>query len=564
VLIGALFQCVSPLRAQEVGEAAKPQFTRRWVYLAPNLQVDEQLQKVQAIMRRAKAAGYNGVVLADFKLSVLHIVPPHYFKNLAAFKQTAQELGLQIFPAVCPVGYSNGLLAHDPNLAEGLPVRDAPFVVREGLANVEADASTRLQNADFEAAQNNKFSGFDFQDAIGTGSFVDHAVFHSGHASVRFENIGVANAPGGNGRVMQTVKVAPWRQYHLSVWLKTENFERPGSVRAQVLSVEGQPLYFPEWSVKRTQEWTQYHATFNSLGNDKVRIYFGVWGAGNGTLWWDDADLEDAGLNNLLRRAGCPLVVKSEDGVEYREGRDFEPVRDPLMGNVPWPGAYEYFHQPPALKLTSTSRISEGQRLRVSYYHAMLIHGEQVPCCLSDPQTFDIMKRQIEEVQKLLQPAGFLMSHDEIRVANWCETCRARNMTPGQLLADNAKRCIAMIRTANPRAEIWTWSDMFDPHHNAVDNYYLVNGSLAGSWEGVPADVGIANWNFEQRDKSLHWFEGRGHQQLIAGYYDGAPEDIKSWVLAAQGVRKVDGIMYTTWQNRYDDLEAFARNAWGK
>lgn len=34
----------------------------------------------------------------------------------------------------------------------------------------------------------------------------------------------------------------------------------------------------------------------------------------------------------------------------------------------------------------------------------------------------------------------------------------------------------------------------FDPMHNAVDHYFAVNGTLAGSWKGLDKDVGIVNW----------------------------------------------------------------------
>src|SRR5262245_13170680 len=46
---------------------ADDRLERRWVYLSTNLQVKENLEPARAILRRAKAAGYNGVVLADFK-----------------------------------------------------------------------------------------------------------------------------------------------------------------------------------------------------------------------------------------------------------------------------------------------------------------------------------------------------------------------------------------------------------------------------------------------------------------------------------------------------------------
>src|SRR5206468_3730138 len=72
----------------------------------------------------------NGLVLADYKFNILDRMPEKYFKNVARVKDAAAAAKIEIIPTVFPVGYSDGLLAHDPNLAEGLPVRDAPFVVK--------------------------------------------------------------------------------------------------------------------------------------------------------------------------------------------------------------------------------------------------------------------------------------------------------------------------------------------------------------------------------------------------------------------------------------------------
>ena len=151
------------------------------------------------------------------------------------------------------------------------------------------------------------------------------------------------------------------------------------------------------------------------------------------------------------------------------------------------------------------------------------------------------------------------MSHDEIRVANWCKACRDRKLTPGQMLAENVRQCTAIVKSVNPRARIVVWSDMFDPHHNAVDSYYLVNGSLKGSWEGLPRDVIVANWNGGKARESLAFFAGRGHRQLIAGYYDADDlSNFQSWDSAARDVQGVIGFMYTTWASRYGLLEKYA------
>lgn len=65
--------------------------------------------------------------------------------------------------------------------------------------------------------------------------------------------------------------------------------------------------------------------------------------------------------------------------------------------------------------------------------------------------------------------------------------------------------------------------------------------------------------------ESLAFFARRGHRQILAGYYDHRPDAIRAWrekgKSAAPG--SVVGVMYTTWANCYDDLEAFARAAWG-
>src|SRR5262249_2143639 len=156
-------------------------------------------------------------------------------------------------------------------------------------------------------------------------------------------------------------------------------------------------------------------------------------------------------------------------------------------------------------------------------------------------------------------PKTFFMSHDEIRVAGWCRSCQAAGKTPGELLADNGRRCVEILKEVSPQARVVVWSDMFDPNHNAVGHYYLVNGTLDGSWKGLPGEVVIGNWNGGKAAASLKWFADRGHPQIIAGYYDDGLDNLKKWDAAARGVRGVTGFMYTTWQHKYDYLEAYGK-----
>lgn len=566
----------SSVWAQEKSGAGR--FTYRWVYVSQNLQVEDNVVRVEALMKRAKAAGYNGIVLADYKLNILRQVPAHYFVNLARVKATADAMGMAIFPCVASIGYSNGLLANDPNLAEGLPVRDAPFVVGNGVADL-VPASNLLTGGDFERAASpskpDTAQGWGFQDAPGSGSFLDHAVFHEGSASLRFDDIGSANRESGNGRVSQKVTLVPWTQYHLSAWVKTEQFVSASDVRCVVLpqvqagqhnsGKEG--LCYNAWAVKPTQEWTQFHAVFNSLNATQTNLYIGVWGGKSGKLWIDDVRLQPVGLLNVVRRDGCPLSVRSDDNkTTYEEGRDFAPIKDEKMGTVPYPGNYEVFHTPPTIHLLPNSRIKNGQALRVGFFHTVVVNDDQVASCLSNPQVKAVVATQLADVSARLHPPGFFMSHDELRVAGWDNDCATPKTTPGKLLADNAAWCAAEARKVSPKADVFFWSDMFDPFHNAHDDYYLVNGTLAGSWEGLPKNAVIVNWNSGKPTESLNWFAQRGHRQILAGYYDSNPNNIKSWLQAGKNLPnsgRIVGVMYTTWRGNYADLEAFASAAWG-
>jgi len=359
---------------------------------------------------------------------------------------------------------------------------------------------------------------------------------------------------GANARIVQQLRLAPFRQYHLAVRVKTQDFR--GRPEAKVLA-GNLALDHNQLGVKATQDWTTHHVVFNSLNHTQANLYLGCWGGSTGSLWWDDATWEEVGLVNLVRREGAPLVVRTEDGRSLKEGKDFESVRDPQMGVRLWKGSYDVWHEPPVIKTS----LAEGTRLRVSYYHAVTVNDDQAMLCPSEPRSVELLRDQARRMHAAWGAKGYMMSHDEIRVLNWCGACQRRNLDAGALLADNARTCIRILREFNPDGRIYVWSDMFDPYHNAHKDYYLVHGDLAGSWEGLDKDVIVVPWYFEKRAQSLKFFADRGHRQVIAAYYDAKPEQVRAWLEAAKPFPGVLGVMYTTWANKYADLERFAEIA---
>jgi len=549
--------------ASAPGEQTKLPLRHLWVYVRTNLLTDENVEATLSVADRAAAAGYTGIVLADSKFMRWDNLPAKYLRNVRNVRQGIRRRKLDCIASVCPIGHSSSLLSRDPNLAAGLPVRDAPFVVRAGRL-IPADDTAKIANGSFEDFRRNRPVGWRFADRPGKISFIDTAEVNHGKASLRMQDIDVHDPKHGNGRVMQRLKVRPFRYYHVSAAVKTENFAAADRLRIVVLA-KGVSLnhYYPQ--VEKTQDWRRVHITFNILEFDQVNLYLGVWRGKSGKIWWDDVRIEPGGLVNVVRRAGTPLRAVSGDGkTAYVEGRDFRPPRDPLLGNRPYAGAFSVWHRQPTVTVPAGSRLREGQRIALSYYHTALIGRGQVACDMTEPELYEILRWHVNKVHEALRPDGYFMQHDEIRVQGWEPAFERRKLTCGAALAENVRRCTRMIGMADPGRAVYVWSDMFDPHHNArkTGRYYLVKGDgpWHGSWKGLAKEVTVVNWHGHNpgRAESLKYFADRGHRQILAGYYDGPPERIADWLQDAGRLTGVIGVMYTTWRQNYDDLERFA------
>ncbi|NQT87993.1 hypothetical protein HQ560_14595 [bacterium] len=520
----------------------------RWVFVSRGLHKDQDVEDIRGIVRTAAKHGLNGMVLSG-GLDRIALQPDHYFQRLEAVKALCREHKIEIIPIIFSAGYGGSVLAHDRNLAAGIPVRDALYVVRGRTATLAPDPPPTLVNGGFEDHKGHRVTGYRFHDLPGTISFVDTQIAHGGKASLRFQDF--QKDRHLHGRVMQEVAVRPRRCYRVSVWVKTHGLAPEGRFKVQVLA--GKRSLAPvQPVVPATGDWRKIALGFNSLEFDRVRVYAGTWGARKGRFWVDDLRIEEVGLLNVLRRPGTPVAVRGEaSGTVYEEGRDYAPIADPKL-------TFRFDRESLPIRLLPQSRIVSGERLRVHYYHGVSIHRSQVTACMSEPKLYDIWRAQARLIHKHLAPARYLLSMDEIRAGGSCVACKERGLTMGEILGDCITRQHKMIREVNPQAEIWTWSDMLDPNHNAHGDYYLVEGNFTGSWRHVPKDLGIVCWYFAKRGESLPFFSKLGFRTLAGAYYDGDTLDNpREWLDVLDATPNAVGIMYTTWRNRYELLGPF-------
>jgi hypothetical protein len=526
----------------------KKLYPERWVYVSSELGTDQALQGFRDIARTASEHGLTAILFSS-AFDRLDLQPPENIARLKQAKSICERYHLELVPSMFGTGYGGGILSHDRNLAEGLLAKDALFIVEGGQARFSPENSTSFANGGFEEHRGGRPGGY----LPGVNAAIDTTVFHSGNVSLRLAGFG--SKPDDSAHIVQQITLKPYRQYRLSLWVKTEDV-KPGLLAGiQAQSEDGRSLHPWEPQLSGTSDWRQLVSGFNSSSAAKFKLDIGIFEAAKGatgTVWIDDVKVEEVGLLNVLRRDGTPVSVRDEkSGALYEEGKDYAPIADP-------PLTFRWDHEGPLIRVLPGGRIREGARLRVSYYHGTTIYQGQVPVCLSEPKTQAIWDQQARLIHDLLAPHKYMMAMDELRMANSCEACKRLGLSTAELVGRAATRQFNAIRALDPKAEVYVWSDMYDPNHNARNRYYLAEGDITGSWNYIPKELKIVCWYYERRRLSLEHFSRLGFQTLAGAYYDADNLDNpKGWLEALDQTPGAIGIMYTTWQDKYGLLPNF-------
>ena len=558
--LGVLLICV-PMIGQFACRAVEDNvYPYRWFYVSRGLTEDSHVEDIRRLVETAADHGLNGMYLSA-GFDAIDLKGDDYLRRLREVKQICDSNRVELIPRCLDIGYNGGLLAHDRNLAAGIPVRDSLFVVKRGKAVHLADPPVELLNGSFEQFDKNVVKGFSFPGKLGEIVFPDTEVVKEGRASLRFE---VPTGEGDNpARLFAELKVQPERLYRITVWIKTEELDPSnpfgsGRLRVNVLGGGERQLTYFNPRLQPTNDWKEVKIGFNSRDYETVDLQLGVWEGNSGRFWLDGLRVEELGLVNVLRRSGTPLIVRGEkSGTVYEEGTDFERVEDPELD-------FRFDHDGPVIALTERSRIREGERLRVSFYHGVTVYRSQVTVCMSEPKVYEIWRNNVQLINKYLDNKKYFFSVDEIRAGGSCQACRSRGLTMGEILGDSVTKGFDIIRGVSPDAEVFIWSDMLDPNHNGGDRkgdfYYHVDQPFTGGWNHVPKELIIACWYHKMRRESLSHFSGLGFKTFACGYYDkdNLDNDV-TWLEALDETPGALGIMYTSWLNKYELLPDFGK-----
>lgn len=480
-----------------------------WVWLPSRMASEAEYGKVTNIITRAAACGYTSVVFGTGEDIYWR---PESASRIRRTDSLAKGLGLEIIPSIWSMGYGGTVTYADPDVIESTPMRGLRYRVNGTAARY-------------------------VPDEIVTG----------------YEGRVVTNSVG----LKLTDRLKPHHTYRLTCRVKTENVSpvKYYSVRGNIFHGDIDRGEKKEWElydfiVKSTQDWKEYEWEFNTYGTSDIKITVGLnKSRATGTVLIDSIRVEDRPLTQCLtsERWMRPVVRSAASGRVYVEGRDYRPF--PKMKNFRSGGAI-------AIEIVPGGAIADGEELLVDAHVPAIQGAKQFSVCPSAAGLNAYWRKTAREIDALLHPRRWFFTVDEWRVANRCEKCRARKVSPGRLMGESIAEMAAVVREVNPKAEVCAWADMFCPLENAGRNpYYCVDGSMLDSWEYLPKDLIMVPWmNGRDDAKSTKWLMEHGFRCIAGGYYNypDFSRDIR-WRDACKDDPKFLGMMFTTWGGVWGD-----------
>lgn len=512
----------------------RPQYPVRWFRLQCDFRRTNEVAFAESIVRRAAATGvFNGILLdgaADRTIDTCADWSADEVANFRRLRKVCDVAGLEIVPTLWSVGYGSPL-SLQPDLAEGLPVRDVRFR-RRGARGVFERSEAAV--ADFARL---------------TGPYVFEA----------------KDAKGGQNRDFHPFRAAPHKLYRCRYRAKVENLN--AEQRFQILFYSGtggdskEPLRGIYPTRKTTADWFDSQFDFYSGERAEHRMGIGVWSFTSGRADVSKITIEEVPPTTFLHRAGTPIVIRdAATGAVYEEGRDvvLSPARSPWSKEG---------RRPVAVTFPAGSRVPEGGVISVDGYAPAVIGWDQYPACLTTPELAEHFRWSARAIASLFGrfPRKVLFSNDETRASGTCETCRASGLDLPHAYARMVEAERAAVRAVSPETEMFIWSDMADPLHNArPGDYFLCRGGYAGVRDLLPRDLTIACWLRSTPEASVRGFQQAGFRTCAATYYDsGSLDSSRRWLRAGNATPGFKGLIYASWglgvRQDFRFLEDFAQ-----
>ena len=141
-------------------------FGYRWFYVEQGTKSQAAVERLKTLVDTAADHGLNGIVLQASWDNILNW-PDDRFVHLQEVKAHCDSRGIELIPLMLSAGYGHGVVRQNPNLAEGMPFRDALFKVQENQAHLIPDQPITPQQGGFEKTKGHQCRFLSLQEEPG-------------------------------------------------------------------------------------------------------------------------------------------------------------------------------------------------------------------------------------------------------------------------------------------------------------------------------------------------------------------------------------------------------------
>ncbi|MBD3293483.1 MAG: hypothetical protein GF393_11205 [Armatimonadia bacterium] len=284
--------------------------------------------------------------------------------------------------------------------------------------------------------------------------------------------------------------------------------------------------------------------------------------------WQQDEELTLTGTepvalahNNVLRTDATDIVITGGDGeTTYVEGEDYEVID----GVTDFP--YDPEAEPYRVRRIEGGAIADGATVLASYDHAVKMGSRNIPYCPSEPAVYDILLPVIEDTIRYLEPETVHIGHDEPRIVNSDSRCIKRDITGGEILAEDIVKINDFAHSIDPDVTLMMWADALNPYHNGT----WFSDENEHQLDLVPKDVVQNIWFYGATQPLTRGRDSFEHFQRYGFTFTGSPWDdttcCRNWGVVAGEARRrgmnCPGLLYTSWSARWAGLETLASVAW--
>ncbi|MBU4305739.1 MAG: family 20 glycosylhydrolase [Candidatus Omnitrophica bacterium] len=491
-----------------------------------------------------------------------------------------RERHIEPIPELQSFGVALTILQKDPHAAEGIWVQDEPFKWINNMAVPVKSSEVFLENSGFEIGGVAGIpAGWTFGNEYGRNDWCrDKTSAYEGRCSVM---INVPSPLNISSNTLQSKLIMVDRDtaYTLSFYAKKREVntavDRGFAIRIFQYDRSGNFLvenYLPLQYANTSWEKLEFNFVTRP---DTAKIYIGASIIdGYGTVWLDEFKLKrmNGELVNVIRTESSNISITDSAKTKiYTEGKDYR-VFD---GEIKHPYFVNY-NRPARIERLETGKINENEPVLISYDFVLRFHPAtwMTPYCPSEPRTYKIFFKTVNDIIHLLKPNYIAIGHDDIYGIGRDSRCKKRNMTLDKLLSEDINKLNDYIHTIDSNVKMMVWDDMFNPWHTGgKNNFQMHYGGLPGkscnAINLISKDIILMTWWFDSNDhmnkmkNTPDCFKSKGFSYLVTGWKD--KKNIKNWIRIVKDNEECKGIIVTTWDgwdNNIEGIEYTAKLSW--